>query len=348
MDKFFAKRRATWYKQNLKYLRYVFNDHFVLVIFILLGYLAYQYAQLLKVIPQNWLPGKCAILIIAVILLVVGKVPTYLETPDKLFLLPKEQQVMAHIKKMIGVSMVLPTILIVLAAFITAPLARVSLSFSGGLLIAFWGVVWLLKLLVQIISMGKCQEAGRLNWQLAIDLEAKRRERILVVYSQFVNVKGLTAKAKRRAYLDPLLGQARQTYDYILRRTFMRSGDYLGLSLRLIVVGSLAIYFIGANIVGLAVGVLFQFLLLFQLIGLQHALDGQLLARLYPKQDKTKAVKQIIGVVLGVMTLAFMVAMFLSDLSLSAFPIGLVVSAAIFQVIYLTSKLKSDKLVKLK
>ncbi|WP_252899287.1 ABC transporter permease [Lactococcus fujiensis] len=48
MNEVFKKRRERFYSQNLKYLRYVFNDHFTLFLLILLGALAVQYAQFLQ------------------------------------------------------------------------------------------------------------------------------------------------------------------------------------------------------------------------------------------------------------------------------------------------------------
>ena len=48
MTEIFAKRRKDWYKQNLKYLRYVFNDHFVLFLMILLGALVVKYVTFLQ------------------------------------------------------------------------------------------------------------------------------------------------------------------------------------------------------------------------------------------------------------------------------------------------------------
>ncbi|MDU7038100.1 MAG: ABC transporter permease, partial [Lactococcus lactis] len=49
MNEIFKKRRKLWYQQNIKYLRYVFNDHFVLFLMILLGALVVQYVNFLQV-----------------------------------------------------------------------------------------------------------------------------------------------------------------------------------------------------------------------------------------------------------------------------------------------------------
>lgn len=53
MKKLFNKRRSLFLTQNSKYLRYVFNDHFVLVLMFLSGFLLYQYSQLLKTFQKH-------------------------------------------------------------------------------------------------------------------------------------------------------------------------------------------------------------------------------------------------------------------------------------------------------
>ena len=57
MKEVFQKRRRLFLGQCLKYLRYVLNDHFVLVLFFLLGFLMFQYGKLLQHFPKNviWL-----------------------------------------------------------------------------------------------------------------------------------------------------------------------------------------------------------------------------------------------------------------------------------------------------
>ena len=48
MKDLFLKRKQAFRKECLGYLRYVLNDHFVLFLLVLLGFLAYQYSQLLQ------------------------------------------------------------------------------------------------------------------------------------------------------------------------------------------------------------------------------------------------------------------------------------------------------------
>ncbi|MBZ4247114.1 ABC transporter permease, partial [Streptococcus pneumoniae] len=56
MKDLFLKRKQAFRKECLGYLRYVLNDHFVLFLLVLLGFLAYQYSQLLQHFPENHWP----------------------------------------------------------------------------------------------------------------------------------------------------------------------------------------------------------------------------------------------------------------------------------------------------
>ena len=86
----FAKRRAHWRAQNLKYLRYVFNDLFVLVLMFLIGFLAYQYADFLKKLPEHWWPGYVIAVLISLLILLFGRLATFVVKPVQLLLLLKE------------------------------------------------------------------------------------------------------------------------------------------------------------------------------------------------------------------------------------------------------------------
>ena len=52
MKRIFHERRQVFLARCLKYSRYVLNDHFVLVLLVLLGFLSLQYRQLLENVPQ--------------------------------------------------------------------------------------------------------------------------------------------------------------------------------------------------------------------------------------------------------------------------------------------------------
>ena len=79
-----------------KYLRYILNDHFVLVCMFLLGGLGLYYSQLLKELPRDFVWGRPLILLGWLLLIQVGKLATLTEEPDKVFLLPKEKRCLSE------------------------------------------------------------------------------------------------------------------------------------------------------------------------------------------------------------------------------------------------------------
>src|SRR3712207_7091433 len=96
MKALFRKRRREFQHKHAKYLPYVFNDHFVLVLLFLLGFILFQYSQLLKHFPANPLPIQLGLLISVLFLLNLGSVATYLERADQHFLLTKEARSEEH------------------------------------------------------------------------------------------------------------------------------------------------------------------------------------------------------------------------------------------------------------
>lgn len=106
MKDLFLKRKQAFRKECVGYLRYVLNDHFVLFLLVLLGFLAYQYSQLLQDFPENHWPILLFVGITSVLLLLWGGIATYMEAPDKLFLLVGEEEIKLHLKRQTGISLV--------------------------------------------------------------------------------------------------------------------------------------------------------------------------------------------------------------------------------------------------
>lgn len=305
MNEIFKKRRKLWYQQNIKYLRYVFNDHFVLFLMILLGALVVQYVNFLQVHHLN-LWGKI-ILVVFVSLLsqVLGRLATFIEAPDKVFLLTKELEVRAYLIKCLIRSLILPAIVSGLLVLIAAPL----LKFNPIFLILWFLVLVGIKAGLLAYQIWRFQNSGLLDWSGLIDLEEARKTGTLRLFSLFTNVKGLKSHSHRRKYLDFLLTKTKRTYEYLFTRSFLRSGDYLGLTIRLIILSILSMIFVKNGIVAIVMVVVFNYLLIFQLLSLQTAFDYQLLTRIYPlkKAAKTAGLRMIIFRVMMFVTIVELV-----------------------------------------
>ena len=305
MNEIFKKRRKLWYQQNIKYLRYVFNDHFVLFLMILLGALVVQYVNFLQVHHLN-LWGKI-ILVVFVSLLsqVLGRLATFIEAPDKVFLLTKELEVRAYLIKCLIRSLILPAIVSGLLVLIAAPL----LKFNPIFLILWFLVLVGIKAGLLAYQIWRFQNSGLLDWSGLIDLEEARKTGTLRLFSLFTNVKGLKSHSHRRKYLDFLLTKTKRTYEYLFTRSFLRSGDYLCLTIRLLILSILSMIFVKNGIVAIVMVVVFNYLLIFQLLSLQTTFDYQLLTRIYPlkKAAKTAGLRMIIFRVMMFVTIVELV-----------------------------------------
>lgn len=299
MKDLFLKRKQEFRKECLGYLRYVLNDHFVLFLLVLLGFLAYQYNQLLQNFPANHLPILCLIGIVSILLLLWGGIATYLEAPDKLFLLVAEEEVREHIQKQSLVSFIFWVSVQTLFLLLFAPL-----FLAMGLGLPIFGVYLLVlgiaKYMIFRQKSSKFILANGLDWDFAIAQESKRKQFLLRFFALFTQVKGISNSVKRRAYLDFILKVVQKVpgkiWQNLYLRSYLRNGDLFALSLRLLILSLSALVFIEQSWIAVAIVILFNYLLLFQLLALYHAFDYQYLTQLFPvgKGKKERGLKEIL------------------------------------------------------
>jgi len=150
-----------------------------------------------------------------------------------------------------------------------------------------------------------------LKWDLLIDGEEKRMASFYRLANLFTDVPKLKDTVKRRKYLDLFISKIpflqEKTYLYLFARTFLRSSDYLGLFVRLTVIGALAIYFISFGIGQLVLTILFVYLTGFQLLPLWNHHQNKLLVDLYPvsQKDKTASFHLLLTIILVVQSCIF-------------------------------------------
>ena len=344
MKDLFLKRKQAFRKECVGYLRYVLNDHFVLFLLVLIGFLAYQYSQLLQDFPENHWPILLFLVIVSTLLLAWGGIATYMEGPDKLFLLVSEEEVKFHLKGQTVRSLVFWLFVQTLFLFLFAPL---FLAMGYGLS-AFLIYVLLLGAAKYLVFRQKARKfftENGLDWDYVIAQESKRKQVLLRFFALFTQVKGVSNSVKRRAYLDFILKTVQKVpgkiWQNLYLRSYLRNGDLFALSLRLLLLSLLAVIFIEQAWIATAVVVLFNYLLLFQLLALYHAFDYQYLTQLFPleKGEKEKGLKQIVlGVGSAVLLLELLVGavVFQEKIALLA-----LVGAGLFlQLFYLPYQLK--------
>ena len=299
MKDLFLKRKQAFRKECVGYLRYVLNDHFVLFLLVLIGFLAYQYSQLLQDFPENHWPILLFLGIVSSLLWAWGGIATYMEGPDKLFLLVSEEEVKSHLKGQTVRSLVFWLFVQTLFLLLFAPLF-LAMGYGFPVFLIYVVLLGAGKYLLFRQKASKFYTETGLDWDYVIAQESKRKQVLLRFFALFTQVKGVSNSVKRRVYLDFILKAVQKVpskiWQNLYLRSYLRNGDLFALSLRLLLLSLLAVIFIEQAWIATAVVVLFNYLLLFQLLALYHAFDYQYLTQLFPleKGEKEKGLKQIV------------------------------------------------------
>jgi ABC-2 type transport system permease protein len=152
-----------------------------------------------------------------------------------------------------------------------------------------------------------------LKWDLQIAQEEKRMASFYRLANLFTDVPKLKDTVKRRKWLDWLINRISfsqdKTYNYLFARTFLRSSDYLGLFIRLTVIGGLALYFISFGAGQIVLSLLFIYLTGFQLLPLWNHHQNKLWIDLYPvtQDHKTTAFHSLLMRILVIQSSIFTV-----------------------------------------
>jgi ABC-2 type transport system permease protein len=188
-----------------------------------------------------------------------------------------------------------------------------------------------------------------LKWNQLIDQEEKRMASFYRIANLFTDVPKLKDTVRRRKWLDLLMKRISfsqgKTYLYLFSRTFLRSSDYLGLFLRLTIIGTLALYFISFGLGQILMVILFLYLTGFQLLPLWNHHQNKLWVDLYPVEKKYKldAFHSLIMVILTVQAVIFALFIFIKGefiLALLALLAGVAFNY-LFIYFYSKSRLKS-------
>lgn len=111
---------------QLKYLRLIFNDQFVIALIFLIGSLGFGYSNFLKTITETHWWAKLIIALLITLLTSMGHLATLLQTADSTFLLPKEKQLAKYLKRAQNYSMIVPAVVIAAGMFLIYPFANIA------------------------------------------------------------------------------------------------------------------------------------------------------------------------------------------------------------------------------
>lgn len=399
MIEFIKKRQTTHTTRMMKYMRYVFNDHFVLVLMFLLGGVGFYYSNFIQTLEVGTVWGRVAVILVLTVIVSFGGLATLLEEADVVFLLPKEKELPNYLRQTFKYSLIFPYIIEALITGFLMPLivigANGEFSHFFFYVLMIWSCKWLLMSLevgwlyqgqrkhkqvqhfgvlflvfihsslmlfvspffailplilsfVFVIRNGK-KPLPTFDWEYAVKIEKQRMHRIYQFISLFTDVPEISSNVKRRKYFDGILTKINKkkenTYLYLFARSFLRGSEYSGLTLRLTLVGIALSIFIQQEFVVLGVGVLFIYLIGFQLIPLYEQFDYMLMTRLYPvaKLVKKKNMHSLLLMTLLSVAFLFGISAFITlDNLLFAFGIFViyVIEVLLFIYGYLNARLK--------
>lgn len=150
------------------------------------------------------------------------------------------------------------------------------------------GIVLLMVLYLAI--MHQMVKGKPLNWEYLISEEGKKMMLLYRIANMFVDVPALKERVSRRKWLDfilSIIGEKR-TYLYLYTRTFLRSGNYFGLYVRLLALGGVILYFIPFLYGRFIVSLIFLYLIGYQLLTLWKHHRMKIWLDLYPVGGEEK------------------------------------------------------------
>ena len=118
----FNRRRTRYIKEIMKYGRLIFNDHFVLLIFLLVGAGGLAYSQYLDTVTQGMVQPRLFVGLLFFILASTGSTTLLLEPADQIFLLPKEEGFKKVFKQLVTHSYLESLLPVGLITLITFPI----------------------------------------------------------------------------------------------------------------------------------------------------------------------------------------------------------------------------------
>lgn len=171
-------------------------------------------------------------------------------------------------------------------------------------------VTALLLVLLWIYYRNATQKKG-IKWERLIELEAKRLMSFYRVANLFTDVPKLRGNVYRRKWLDPLLRfipyDQNSSFQFLYARTLLRANDYLGLLIRLTIIGSFMLAAVSVLWAKLLVILLFLYMTGLQLLPVWRQHEMKIWVSLYPLPDelRRKAVIQLISILLFIESLVF-------------------------------------------
>ncbi|MFS0824319.1 ABC transporter permease [Bacillus sp. 1P02SD] len=222
------------------------------------------------------------------------------------------------------------------------------LLFSGASILVIGSVAVIMVGL--LLYFHKAVENKGLKWNTLIELESKRMLSFYRIANLFTDVPKLKERVKKRPWLNWVTASIsyskKNTFRYLYTRTFLRTSDYLGMYVRLTIIGGLIIYFVPFQYGKAFVMILFLYLTGYQLITLWRHHSLKIWVRLYPVSEAAKLASylQLLFQLLVVQSILFTILLFLTAEITTAFTFLVVGIVFVYLFVFVYSKGKVRKL----
>lgn len=130
MQELLKKRSNERIKKAGKYAKYIFNDHFVIVIIFILGALALQYSEFVKTLEPDYIWGKVLWAIVLSAAVSFGRPATLVEPADLVFLSSQEREWVRHLADARKRSLLLPFAVLLFLSAVAMPMLYLGQAFS--------------------------------------------------------------------------------------------------------------------------------------------------------------------------------------------------------------------------
>lgn len=340
----FVDRLKSHFKLLNRYLRYIFNGHFMIALLFMIVTGAIYYQKWLATLTPDF-PSAFVIAGVFGLLVCYNPLQLFLKEPDKVFLIVKETAMQSYFRYGLLYNYVFQLYIVLIVIAAVTPLYTTMFGVGGKelalmtlviLVMKAWNMLikWdmlkihnpYMRLLDQVIRiimsaaifyfilMGNMLFAGvitglfflnfinnyvlarkqhGLAWDVLIENDGHRLSNFYRMVSMFANVPEMKKRLKKRRILALFVNKIipfknKATFDYVYRLSFIRSGDYFSMYVRLTLIGILVILFIPNVWLQLVLGLLFIYMTSFQIISLYHHYQTSIWIDLYPVEDKVR------------------------------------------------------------
>lgn len=211
-------------------------------------------------------------------------------------------------------------------------------------------ILTIIFLILYLINYRRAEQINQLNWELLVEKDQHRMQTFYRFANMFTDVPHLKSKTHKRTWLVRYVGRTaygkETAFTYLYRRTFIRSGDYLGMFIRLLILGGLAIYFIPNIWLKVLFAFLFIYMTIFQLTTLYHHHRTNVWIDLYPltSESRLKAVLKLLMQLAVLQVVCFSIVLIVLTQWIAFFMvlIGGVMFSYVFIYTYTKNKLKAS------